>query len=90
LPQRAASDWIRDHESFERGWYAAPVGWFDDRGDGTFAVAIRSALAVENRAWVFAGAGIVDGSEPDAEFRETQLKQKTILTALGSSARISA
>jgi isochorismate synthase len=82
LPQRAASEWIRDHESFERGWYAAPVGWFDDRGDGTFAVAIRSALVVENRAWVFAGAGIVNGSEPDAEFRETQLKQKTILAAL--------
>jgi isochorismate synthase len=89
LPQRAASEWIRDHESFERGWYAAPVGWFDDRGDGTFAVAIRSALVEENRAWVFAGAGIVDGSEPDAEFRETQLKQKTILAALGSTSGIS-
>ncbi|MEO9233261.1 MAG: isochorismate synthase [Polyangiaceae bacterium] len=82
LPQRAASEWIRDHESFERGWYAAPVGWFDDRGDGTFAVAIRSALVSQNRAWVFAGAGIVNGSEPDAELRETQLKQKTILAAL--------
>ena len=83
LPQRAASDWIRDHESFERGWYAAPVGWFDDHGDGTFAVAIRSALAEENHAWIFAGAGIVDGSEPDAEFRETQLKQKTMRAVLG-------
>jgi menaquinone-specific isochorismate synthase len=82
LPQRAASSWLRDHEKFERGWYAAPVGWFDDQGDGTFAVAIRSALIDENRAWIFAGAGIVEGSEPDAEFRETQLKQKTILAAL--------
>jgi menaquinone-specific isochorismate synthase len=82
LPQRAASSWLRDHEKFERGWYAAPVGWFDDRGDGTFAVAIRSALVDENRAWIFAGAGIVEGSEPDKEFRETQLKQKTILAAL--------
>lgn len=85
LPQRAASRWLRDHESFERGWYAGPVGWFDDRGDGTFAVAIRSALVSENRAWVFAGAGIVEGSEPDAEFRETQLKQKTILAALSEA-----
>lgn len=85
LPQRAASSWLRDHENFERGWYAAPVGWFDDQGDGTFAVAIRSALVDENRAWVFAGAGIVEGSEPDAEFRETQLKQKTILAALSSA-----
>jgi isochorismate synthase len=84
LPQRAASKWLRDHESFERGWYAAPVGWFDDRGDGTFAVAIRSALVHEDSAWVFAGAGIVEGSEPDAEFRETQLKQKTILAALAA------
>jgi menaquinone-specific isochorismate synthase len=87
LPQRAASRWLRDHEKFERGWYAAPVGWFDDRGDGTFAVAIRSALVNEDRAWVFAGAGIVEGSEPDAEFRETQLKQKTILAALSEHAR---
>lgn len=85
LPQRSASQWIRDHESFERGWYAAPVGWFDDQGDGTFGVAIRSALVAENRAWVFAGAGIVNGSEPDAELRETQLKQKTILAVLGNS-----
>jgi menaquinone-specific isochorismate synthase len=85
LPQRAASEWIREHESFERGWYAAPVGWFDDRGDGAFAVAIRSALVDENRAWIFAGAGIVEGSEAAAEFAETQLKQKTILAALASS-----
>ncbi len=89
LPQRAASDWIREHESFERGWYAAPVGWFDDRGDGSFAVAIRSALIDENRAWIFAGAGIVDGSEPAAEFAETQLKQKTILAALAPSEQAS-
>ncbi|MEO8876994.1 MAG: chorismate-binding protein, partial [Polyangiaceae bacterium] len=86
LPKQAAADWIRDHESFERGWYAAPVGWFDDQGNGTFAVAIRSALVKNDEAWVFAGAGIVDGSEPDAEFRETQLKQKTILAALGTTA----
>jgi len=86
LPKLAASEWIAEHEAFERGWYASPAGWFDEKGDGTFAVAIRSALVKSDGALIFAGVGIVDGSEPDAEYRETQLKQKTILSALGSGA----
>jgi len=45
LPPDAALETIRETETFDRGWYAAPVGWFDAPGNGTFAVAIRSALA---------------------------------------------
>ena len=74
LPPDAALRTIRETETFDRGWYAAPVGWFDADGDGTFAVAIRSALARERTATLFAGAGIVADSDPDVEWDELQLK----------------
>ncbi|MEO8801700.1 MAG: isochorismate synthase, partial [Polyangiaceae bacterium] len=82
LPKTAAFDWIEEHEPFERGWYGAPVGWLDSSGEGAFAVAIRSALVTPNRAWLFAGGGIVRGSEPEAELRETSLKLRTMSEAL--------
>ncbi len=84
LPPDAALETIRETEAFERGWYASPVGWFDAAGDGTFAVAIRSAIAEENRATLFAGNGIVADSNPDREFDEVQLKYRPILDALES------
>jgi menaquinone-specific isochorismate synthase len=74
LPPDAALGTIREAETFDRGWYAAPVGWFDADGDGSFAVAIRSALAERRRATLFAGAGIVADSDPDEEWDELQLK----------------
>ncbi len=82
LPPDAALDAIRETETFERGWYAAPVGWFDADGDGTFAVAIRSALARDRTATLFAGAGIVGDSDPDREWDEVQLKYRPMLDAL--------
>jgi isochorismate synthase len=87
LPQHAASDWIAAHEPFARGWYAAPVGWFDRDGNGAFAVAIRSALVERDGAWLFAGAGIVEGSDPALEYGETMLKQRAMLAALGAAHR---
>ncbi len=82
-PKIEALRWIADHEPMDRGWYAGPIGWFDADGNGDFAVAIRSALIHGNRARVFAGAGIVDGSEPVAELRETVLKQRAMVHGLG-------
>ncbi|MFC6737356.1 chorismate-binding protein, partial [Halolamina salina] len=70
-------------ETFERGWYAAPVGWFDADGDGEFAVGIRSAVAGGRRATLFAGNGIVADSDPEAEWEEVGLKLEPILAALG-------
>lgn len=81
-PVREAMQWIAESED-ERGWYAAPVGWFDTAGDGHFAVAIRSALFTGNDALVYAGAGIVADSDPQLEYQETGLKQRAILDALG-------
>jgi menaquinone-specific isochorismate synthase len=58
------------------------VGWFDAHGCGEFAVAIRSALIDGNSARVFAGSGIVDGSDPARERAETDLKLAAILDRL--------
>ncbi|KAB1196312.1 MULTISPECIES: isochorismate synthase MenF [Haloferax] len=82
LPPKAALDVIRDTEPFDRGWYAAPVGWFDADGDGSFAVAIRSATVEGTMATLFAGVGLVADSDPDAEWDEVQLKYRPILDEL--------
>lgn len=60
-------------EPFSRGWYAAPVGWFD-REEAVFAVAIRSGLVRGERVNVYSGAGIVEGSDPAAEWQEIENK----------------
>lgn len=82
-PTDAATRFIVEQEPVPRGWYAAPVGWVDANGDGQFAVAIRSAVAQERRVWLYAGAGIVAGSDPQSEWDETALKFRPMLQALG-------
>ncbi len=82
-PTEMALRWIAECEPALRGWYAAPVGWFDANGDGEFAVAIRSGVLAGRRAHLYVGAGIVRDSDPDAEYRETGLKQTAMLGALG-------
>ncbi len=80
-PREKAVQLIRALEPIPRGWYGAPVGWIDARLDGEFAVAIRSAVAQEARAWIYAGAGIVAGSQPDREWEESELKFRPMLDA---------
>jgi len=82
VPPAAALEVIRETEPFDRGWYAAPVGWFDADGDGEFAVAIRSAVAGGRRATLFAGNGIVADSDPESEWTEVQHKFRPILDEL--------
>ncbi|MDS0258740.1 isochorismate synthase [Haloarcula sp. S1CR25-12] len=82
LPPDEALRTIRETEAFDRGWYAAPIGWVDARGNGTFAVGIRSAVATERTATLFAGAGIVADSDPDREWDEVQLKYRPMLDEL--------
>jgi len=81
-PRDAACAEIRRYESFERGLYAAPLGWVDADGNCEFIVGIRSALIDGDRARLYAGAGIVAGSDPDQEFAEVQLKFQALLKAL--------
>ncbi len=81
-PRDKALALIREREGFDRGWYAAPVGWMDRNGEGEFAVAIRSALVYHNQATLFAGCGIVADSDPEREYAESCLKLKPMLSAL--------
>ncbi len=82
LPPESALETIRTTEPFDRGWYAAPVGWFDAAGNGSFAVALRSAVSRGRTATLFAGVGIVADSDPDREWDEVQLKYRPILDEL--------
>ena len=82
---KTAMAMIREVEGMDRGWYAAPVGWIDARGEGEFAVAIRSALLRGSQAVLFAGCGIVAGSDPEREYAESSLKLRPILSALGGA-----
>ena len=82
-PREAAIRWIASHEPDTRGWYAGAVGWFDAAGDGSFAVAIRSGVLSHREAWLYAGAGIVEGSDASLEYAETRIKQAPMLAALG-------
>ena len=81
-PREAALEWIDANESLERGWYAGAVGYLDSSGGGDLAVALRSALLRGKGADLFAGAGIVAGSNPEAELAETRLKLRPLLTLL--------
>ena len=91
LPRQAALDWIAENEGLARGWYAGPIGWVDAEGGGEFWLALRSALVrnaasgeagAASRARLFAGAGLVDGSVPQAELVETRLKLRALLAPL--------
>ncbi|MCF4139016.1 isochorismate synthase [Streptomyces sp. Tue 6430] len=82
-PRAEALDWLARNEGFERGWYAGGVGWSDPLGQGEFAVAIRSALVSGATAAVYAGCGIVAGSDPETEYQETRAKLRSMLHALG-------
>jgi isochorismate synthase EntC len=81
-PRETALDWLEHFEALDRGWYAGPVGYVDGRGNGEFRVALRSALLRGRKARLFAGAGIVEGSEPASELAETRLKLRALLAPL--------
>jgi menaquinone-specific isochorismate synthase len=81
-PRAAAMAAIRRLESTPRDRYAGPCGWVDARGDGAFVVALRGAQIEGTRARLHAGAGIVAGSNPAAEWAETQAKLEPMLRAL--------
>jgi menaquinone-specific isochorismate synthase len=78
----SACEKIRYYEKCDRSLYAAPLGWVDYEGNCEFIVGIRSALIDGNLARLYAGAGIVSGSNPDKEFDEVQLKLQSLLKAL--------
>jgi isochorismate synthase EntC len=84
FPRTEALAMIAEVEGFPRGRYGGAVGWVDDAGDGTWAVAIRCAEFAANRrsARLVAGGGIVAASDPLAELAETQAKFQAMLSAI--------
>ena len=74
LPRREAIGWLRSLEPFERGHYAAPIGWIDSAGDTDLRVAIRSGTLRGQRLELTAGAGLVRGSQLERELQEVALK----------------
>jgi menaquinone-specific isochorismate synthase len=81
-PRATALDAIRRLEPMGRGSYAGPCGWVDARGDGEFVVALRCGALEGATALLHSGAGIVTGSDPEAEWYETQQKLEPMLRAL--------
>jgi menaquinone-specific isochorismate synthase len=73
-PTTAALDLIAELETMDRGRYTGPVGWVDAAGDGEWGIALRCAQLDGPTARLFAGGGIVAGSDPDAEVLEAQAK----------------
>jgi menaquinone-specific isochorismate synthase len=81
-PTDEAVEAIRELESMDRERYAGPVGWVDAHGNGEFGIALRCAQLDGDRARLFAGCGIVAGSDPAAELAETESKLRPMRAAL--------
>jgi menaquinone-specific isochorismate synthase len=82
MPRQTACEQIRRYEQFDRSLYASPLGWVDAAGNAEFIVGIRSALLDGCHARLYAGAGIVAGSNPEREFAEVKLKLQALLRGL--------
>jgi len=82
-PRDAALALIAEHEGFDRGWYAGPVGWLGADSDGELMVALRCGLVDGQRATLFAGCGIVADSDPAREWEESRIKLRPVVSAVG-------
>ena len=81
-PRQAALDFIVEHEGFDRGRYAGAVGWVDGRGNGAWAVSVRTAQLDGATARLSAGCGIVADSDPATELEESRNKLQAMLSAI--------
>ena len=73
-PRAQAADLITEIESMSRGRYAGPVGWIDAAGDGELGIALRCGQITSQTIRIFAGCGIVAGSDPSKELAESEAK----------------
>lgn len=83
-PREPALPDIPIFEEMDRGLYAGLIGWFNHLNDGEMVVGIRSALIEGTKASLYAGAGIVNGSIPEKENEETELKLNALLSVLAA------
>jgi menaquinone-specific isochorismate synthase len=84
-PTERALQYILSREQLHRGRYAGPIGWFDANGDGEFGIALRCGQLSDDYSAIdlYAGCGIVAGSDPDSEFAESESKLAAMRWALG-------
>jgi len=82
FPRDPAVRWLADNEPGDRGWYASPIGWAGPHS-GEFALGVRSADIAGTSATLYAGCGIVAGSDPAEEYAETCAKMRQMLEVLG-------
>ena len=87
-PGSAARQWLRRHGDRRGAWYTGGVGWIDRDGDGEVVVALRCARIKGRAAELFAGAGIVAGSDPTQELAETEAKLSVISAELRRPRRV--
>ena len=87
-PTDLARQFIREQEPFRRALFSGIVGWCDSQGNGEWAVVIRCGVFDGHQVELFAGAGIVAGSDPAMEWAETGTKLGTMLKALGLSPEV--
>lgn len=85
FPKIAARDWLKGIEERRDGLYTGLAGWIDLDGDGEAAVVLRAAHVEGREAHLWAGAGIMAASDPDAEWAETELKMSALLDLLEGS-----
>ncbi|MGK0464670.1 MAG: menaquinone-specific isochorismate synthase [Lentimonas sp.] len=83
-PREKAVPRIHDLEQIDRGLYSGVIGWFNHLNEGEMVVGLRSALVEGREARLYAGAGIVNGSVPEKEMQETELKLNALLNVLVS------
>ncbi|MBP2413130.1 menaquinone-specific isochorismate synthase [Arthrobacter stackebrandtii] len=82
-PREDAGKLILELEKMDRGPYAGPVGWLDGAGNGEWGIALRGAVLEDpHHVRLYAGAGIVEASDPEAELAETWAKFRPMLQAL--------
>ncbi len=83
-PTLIAKKIINNIEGISRGRYAGPIGWIDARGDGELGIALRCGQISETGKSIrlFAGCGIVNGSDPESEYAESQAKLLPMRSAL--------
>lgn len=80
VPKENALHLIKKLEEHKRGLYSGILGWFNFFGEAEFVISLRSALQINNKIYAYAGSGIVQNSEPEDEFKETELKLNPILS----------
>ncbi|ALJ86083.1 TPA: isochorismate synthase [Acinetobacter baumannii] len=84
-PTQLSKHFILEYEGYDRNYFAGLVGWMDADGNGEWAVTIRCGLLSERNLRLYAGAGIVKGSEAELEWNETEAKMQTLLKTLNAT-----